>query len=92
MAELISGVTINLAMVEDGQAFPCRKYLGACIAREYLDAEFRASRRRTWVWLVPGGITRPWNFRRVRLHQSLPEASWRCEESLRAREFSRGPC
>ncbi|MEA5414373.1 thermonuclease family protein [Synechococcus sp. BA-132 BA5] len=59
VAEVISGVNLNLALVEDGQAFAYRRYLGQCDAKEYLDAEARASRRRTGVWRVPGGITRP---------------------------------
>jgi endonuclease YncB( thermonuclease family) len=67
VAEVISGVTINLAMVEDGPAFLYRKNLGQCGPREYLDAELPASRSRTGVWQVPGGITRPWDFWRVRL-------------------------
>jgi endonuclease YncB( thermonuclease family) len=66
VAEVISDVNLGLAMVEDGQAFAYRKYLGQCDAREYLDAEFRASRSRYGVWQVPGGIARPWDFRRSR--------------------------
>jgi endonuclease YncB( thermonuclease family) len=66
VAEVIGEVNLNLAMVEDGQAFAYREYLGQCDAREYLDAEFRASRTRYGVWRVPGGITRPWDFRRDR--------------------------
>jgi endonuclease YncB( thermonuclease family) len=64
VAEVISEINIGLALVEDGQAFAYRQYLSDCDAREYLDAEFRASRRRHGVWQVPGGITRPWDFRR----------------------------
>jgi len=64
VAEVISDININLVMVEDGQAFAYRRYLAACDAREYLDAEYRASRHRTGVWQVEGGITRPWAFRR----------------------------
>ncbi|WP_231596388.1 thermonuclease family protein [Synechococcus sp. CBW1108] len=59
VAEVTSEININLAMVEDGQAFSYRQYLGGCDAKEYLDAEHRASRRRYGVWQVPGGITRP---------------------------------
>jgi endonuclease YncB( thermonuclease family) len=66
VAEVIGEVNLNLAMVEDGQAFAYRQYLGQCNANEYLDAEYRASRQRFGVWLVPGGITRPWDFRRSR--------------------------
>jgi endonuclease YncB( thermonuclease family) len=64
VAEVISEVNLNLALVEDGMAFAYRQYLGQCNAKEYLDAEFRASRSRIGVWRVPGGITRPWDFRR----------------------------
>ena len=66
VAEVISGVNISLALVEDGMAFAYRKYLAQCDAKEYLDAEFRASRHRFGVWQLPGGITRPWEFRRAR--------------------------
>jgi endonuclease YncB( thermonuclease family) len=66
VAEVIAEINLGLAMVEDGQAFAYRKYLGQCYAREYLDAEFRASRSRYGVWRLPGGITRPWDFRRGR--------------------------
>ncbi len=66
VAEVIGEVNLNLAMVEDGQAFAYRQYLSQCNAKEYLDAEYRASRSRYGVWQVPGGITRPWDFRRRR--------------------------
>ena len=66
VAEVIAEININLAMVEDGQAFAYRQYLSGCNAQEYLDAEYRASRRRYGVWQVEGGITRPWDFRRGR--------------------------
>ncbi len=66
VAEVIAGTNLNLAMVEDGQAFAYRRFLGQCEAQAYLDAEARASRRRSGVWQVPGGITRPWEFRRSR--------------------------
>ena len=66
VAEVFSGVNNNLALVEGGQAFAYRQYLGGCNANDYLDAEHRASRRRYGVWQVEGGITRPWDFRRQR--------------------------
>ncbi len=67
VAEVISDININLVLVEDGQAFAYRQYLGGCDAKEYLDAEYRAMRSRYGVWQVPGGITRPWEYRRMRL-------------------------
>lgn len=46
MAEVIGEVNLNLALVEDGMPFAYRMYLGQCNARENLEAEFRAMRRR----------------------------------------------
>jgi endonuclease YncB( thermonuclease family) len=86
VAEVISEININLVMVEDGQAFVYRQYLGGCDAKEYLDAEFRASRHRYGVWQVEGGITRPWDFRRGRSAAEIPDGTtpggrrYRCSE------------
>jgi hypothetical protein len=86
VAEVISDININLAMVEDGQAFAYRQDLGGCDAKEVLDAEYRASRRRYVVLQVPGGITRPWDFRRGRRSAAIPDGTtpggrrYRCNE------------
>ena len=86
VAEVFSGVNINLVMVEDGQAFAYRQYLGGCDAKEYLEAEERASSSRLGVWQVQGGITRPWDFRRRRRSASIPDGTtpggrrYRCKE------------
>ena len=66
VAEVFSESNLGLALVEDGQAFAYRRYLGSCNARAYLDAEARASRQRFGVWQQPGGIARPWEVRRQR--------------------------
>jgi endonuclease YncB( thermonuclease family) len=79
IAEVFSGVNINLALVEDGQAFVYRQYLGGCDADAYLAAEDRASRARLGVWQVPGGITRPWDFRRQR-SATTGQRRYRCSE------------
>ena len=75
VVEVISDININLALVEDGQAFAYRQYLGGCDAKEYLDAEFRASRHRYGVWQVDGGITRPWDFRKGRSAAVIPDGT-----------------
>jgi endonuclease YncB( thermonuclease family) len=64
VAEVISELSIPLVMVEDGQAFAYRRHLAGCEAKAFLEAEFRARRHRYGVWQVPGGLTRPWLFRR----------------------------
>jgi len=66
VAEGISDINMNLAMVEDGQAVACRQSLSKCDAKEDLDAEYRSSRRRYGVWQVEGGISQPWDSRRQR--------------------------
>jgi hypothetical protein len=48
VAEVVCDININLALVDDGQAFAYRQYLGGCDDKEYLDAEFRASRSRRY--------------------------------------------
>jgi endonuclease YncB( thermonuclease family) len=86
VAEVISDININLALVEDGQAFAYRQYLSGCDAKAYLEAEERASRARLGVWQVPGGITRPWDFRRGRRSAVIPDGTtpggrrYRCSE------------
>jgi len=86
VAEVFSGVNINLALVEDGKAFAYRQYLRGCDAKVYLEAEDRASRARLGVWQVPGGITRPWDFRRSRRSAVIPDGTtpggrrYRCSE------------
>jgi len=98
VAEVISDININLVMVEDGQAFAYRRYLSGCNAKEYLDAEYRASRHRYGVWQVEGGITRPWDFRRGRTAAVIPDGTtpdgrrYRCKEIgsyARAQELMR---
>ena len=41
-----------------------RKYLGACDGSAYLGAEAAAQRQWVGVWAVPGGIQRPWDWRK----------------------------
>jgi endonuclease YncB( thermonuclease family) len=86
VAEVFSGVNINLALVEDGQAFAYRQYLNGCDAKGYLEAEERANRARLGVWQIKGGITRPWDFRRARRSAVIPDGTtpggrrYRCSE------------
>jgi len=63
VAEVIGKGTVNLAMVQSGKAFVYRQYLGRCDRQAYLAAERQAQAQRLGVWAVPGGITRPWDFR-----------------------------
>ncbi len=87
VAEVTSDINVNLALVEDGQAFAYRQYLGGCDAKEYLDAEYRASRHRYGVWQVEGGITRPWDFRRGRRNAVIPDGTTRRGRRYRCQEI-----
>ena len=75
VAEVISDINIGQAMVADGQAFAYHQYLSGCDEKEYLDAEYRASRHRYGVWQMEGGITRPWDFRRGRRTALIPDGT-----------------
>ena len=63
VAEVVGKGPVNLAMVQSGQAFVYRQYLGRCDRGAYLATERQAQAQRLGVWAVPGGITRPWEFR-----------------------------
>lgn len=52
----------GLAMVTSGQAFAYQQYLAGC-SSSYLRFEAAARRQRLGVWITPGGITRPWDWR-----------------------------
>jgi endonuclease YncB( thermonuclease family) len=71
VAEILrNGQNLNLSMVRSGQAFAYRQYLRKCDAAAYLGAERAAEASRLGVWAVPGGITRPWDWRHGRRHGS----------------------
>ena len=63
VAEVIGKGTVNLAMVQAGQAFVYRQYWGRCDRGAYLAAERQAQAQRLGVWAAPAGMTRPWDFR-----------------------------
>ena len=84
VAEVISEININLALVEAGLAFAYRQYLGGCDAKAYLEAEERASSSRLGVWQVQGGITRPWDFRRRRRYRCKEIGSYAKAQELLA--------
>ena len=66
------GQSINLEMVRSGEAFAYRKYLAACDGPSYLQTEAEAERQRIGVWSVPGGIERPWDWRRASRSRRVP--------------------
>jgi endonuclease YncB( thermonuclease family) len=68
VVELLSttgGGNININMVQNGQAFVEPRYVAQCGAAPYLAAEASAAANKAGVWVVPGGITRPWTCRQT---------------------------
>ena len=92
VAEVISEININLALVEDGQAFAYRQYLRGCDAKAYQEAEERASRARLGVWQPKGSITRPWDFRRTRRSAVIPDGTTPGGSRYRCSEISAYAC
>jgi len=67
-----NGQSVNQAMVSTGQAFVYWQYISGCDRNTYARLEQQAKSQRLGVWAVPGGIERPWDFRRGRRAQRLP--------------------
>ena len=64
VAEIWRGNTnVNLELVRRGDAFVYRQYLSGCDRNAYFSAEKQAESAKLGVWAVPGGITRPWDWR-----------------------------
>jgi len=75
VSEVYRGNTnVNLELVRRGQAFAYRQYLQGCDREAYLKAERRAEASRTGVWSVPGGVIRPWVWRKRRTSPAASKA------------------
>ena len=67
VAEVFSGGrNISQALVASGAAFVYWQYIAGCDRNTYSRLETEARQRRLGVWSTPGGITRPWDYRRRR--------------------------
>lgn len=67
VAEVIRGSTnINQALVQSGVAFVYWQYIEGCDRETYSRLENEARLKSLGVWAVPGGIQRPWDYRRAR--------------------------
>ena len=65
VAEVIRGSTnINQALVQSGVAFVNWQYIEGCDRETYSRLENEARLKSLGVWAVPGGIQRPWDYRR----------------------------
>ena len=67
VAEVLKGTTnINQALVQSGVAFVYWKYIEGCDRETYSRLENEARLKSLGVWAVPGGIQRPWDYKRGR--------------------------
>ena len=67
VAEVLKGATnINQALVAAGTAFVYWQYIEGCDRETYSRLENEARLKSLGVWAVPGGIQRPWDYRRGR--------------------------
>ena len=67
VAEVLKGTTnINQALVQSGVAFVYWQYIEGCDRETYSRLENEARFKSLGVWAVPGGMQRPWDYRRGR--------------------------
>lgn len=67
VAEVIKGGSnINQTLVRSGDAFIYWQYISGCDRQTYSRLENDARLKGVGVWSVPGGIQRPWDYRRGR--------------------------
>ena len=67
VAEVLKGGSnINQTMVRSGDAFVYWQYISGCDRQTYSRLENDARLKGVGVWSVPGGIQRPWDYRRGR--------------------------
>ena len=67
VAEVLKGATnINQALVAAGAAFVYWQYIEGCDRETYSRLENEARLKSLGIWHVPGGIQRPWDYRRGR--------------------------
>ena len=67
VAEVLKGTTnINQSMVATGVAFVYWQYIEGCDCETYTRLKNEARLKSLGVWAVPGGIQRPWDYRKSR--------------------------
>jgi len=58
-----NGRNLNQALVASGASFVYWQYIAGCDRQTYSRLESQARLRGLGVWSVPGGVSRPWDFR-----------------------------
>ena len=80
VAEVIRNSTnINQSLVEKGNAFVYWQYIKGCDRQTYSRLETYARLGGIGVWSVPGGIQRPWDYRKSKQRNSKRKR-YRCKD------------
>ncbi len=84
VAEVLrEGRNVNLELVRMGQAFVYEQYLDQCHGLAYMQAQRMAEFQRAGVWSVPGGITRPWDWRAANRDGGRPrQRAWQSQRGV----------
>ena len=86
VAEVFKGsANINQSLVGSGNAFVYWQYISGCDRQTYSRLENDARLKGAGVWSVPGGIQRPWDYRRGRQGSSSASSSSGASSSGRYR-------
>ena len=81
VAEVLVGTTnINQALVAAGAAFVSWQYIEGCDRETYSRLENEARLKSLGIWHVPGGIQRPWDYRRGRKSSGSGGNRYRCKQ------------
>ena len=81
VAEVLKGATnINQALVAAGTAFVYWQYIEGCDRETYSRLENEARLKSLGIWHVPGGIQRPWDYRRGRKADQSSGSRYRCKQ------------
>jgi len=81
VAEVLKGtININQALVAAGAAFVYWQYIEGCDRETYSRLENEAKLKSLGIWAMPGGIQRPWDYRRGRKSSGSAGNRYRCKQ------------
>ena len=81
VAEVLKGtININQELVAAGAAFVYWQFIEGCDRETYSRLENEARLKSLGIWHVPGGIQRPWDYRRGRKSSGSGGNRYRCKQ------------
>ena len=76
---ILNGSNINQSLVKSGNAFVYWQYIKGCDRQTYSRHETFARLQGLGVWSVPGGIERPWDYRKNK-QSNNKRKRYRCKD------------